>query len=91
MPPHSVINPIAVLALAALLGGCGYEPPPGTDRAAPSYKADLGACRDNAASAVNARNAKTAPAWFSSPVRRWGQIDDVVQACMDGKGYGRPR
>ena len=81
------------LPVAILLGlaGCGYTPPPQTDTSKPAYRADLDACQDSAAEAVNKRNAKTAPAWFSSPVRRWGQIQDEVQVCMAGKGYGSVR
>ena len=74
-----------------LLAGCGYEPPAQTDRSTPAYRADLDACHDQAATGVNQRNAKTGLAWFSSPVRRWGQIDDAVQGCMAGKGYGQLR
>ncbi len=76
-----------LLALAA----CGYDPPPHTDTASPAYVADRDACEDKSASDVNRVNAKTGLAWFSSPVRRWGQIADTTQACMAGKGYGRVR
>jgi hypothetical protein len=82
-----VLPALLVLGLAA----CGYEPPAQTDRSAPAYQADLNACQDTAATDVNKRNAKTGLAWFSSPLRRWGQIEDGVQACMAGKGYGRLR
>jgi hypothetical protein len=82
-----LLLPAMLLALA----GCGYTPPPQTDTSKPAYRADLDACQDSAAEAVNKRNAKTGPAWFSSPVRRWGQIQDGVQVCMAGKGYGSVR
>ena len=49
----------------------------------------LDACQDTAASEVNKRNAKKFFAWISSPIRRWGQISDAVEACMAGKGYRR--
>jgi len=77
--------------LLLVLAACGYEPLAQTDVSTPTYTADLDACQDSAAKEVNARNAKTGLAWFSSPVRRWGQIEDGVQACMAGKGYGRLR
>lgn len=82
---------IAPALLLLALAACGYAPPAQTDVSKPAYSADLLACRDTAATDVNARNAKTGLAWFSSPVRRWGQIEDGVQACMAGKGYGRLR
>jgi len=75
--------------LLLLVGACGYHPPPQTDVSAPAYTADLDACQDTAASEVNKRNAKRFFAWVSSPVRRWGQISDAVEACMAGKGYRR--
>src|SRR4051794_29429024 len=74
---------LLLLAFAA----CSYKPAP-RDVGKPAYTADLKACQDSAASDVNKRNAKTALAWFSAPVRRWGQISEGVQACMAGKGYG---
>lgn len=79
--------------LAWLLGlaACGQLPPAQTDTAASGYTADLAACEASATSAVNARNAKTAPAWFASPFRRWGQIADATQGCMQARGYGRVR
>lgn len=78
---------VPLLTLAA----CGYHPPPQTNTASPAYVADRDACEDKSASDVNKANAKTGLAWFSSPVRRWGQIADTTQACMAGKGYGRLR
>jgi hypothetical protein len=83
-----LLLPAVVLVV---LGACGYRPPAQTDTSKPAYEADLDACGDSAASAVNRRSAKTGMAWFSSPVRRWGQIQDEVQTCMAGKGYGRVR
>ncbi len=79
------------LFAALLLAGCGYTPPAQTNRATPTYTADLGACEDSASSAVNQRNAKTGLAWFTSPVRRWWQLGDSVTTCMAEKGYGRLR
>ena len=79
----------ALLLLA--LVACGYDPPAQTDTSKPAYTTDLEACQDSAATEVGQRNVKKALAWFSAPVRRWGQIDDAVQACMAGKGYGRLR
>ncbi len=84
------MRPLALIALLAL-AGCGYEPPAQTNTDAPAYKQDREACEDSAATAVNAHNAKTGPAWFASPFRRWSQIADATQSCMAGKGYGRLR
>ena len=81
-----------LLALSVLtLAACGYHPPPQTNTSSPAYIADRDTCEDKAASDVNKTNAKTGLAWFSSPVRRWGQIADATQNCMAGKGYGRLR
>lgn len=77
--------------LVLALAGCGYQPPPQTDVAAPAYRRDLAACRKSAATAVDTQNAKRAVTWFASPVRRWGQIDRATSTCMQGKGYGRLR
>lgn len=82
---HLYVLPL--LALAA----CGYHPPPGTNTGNPAFVADRDACEDQSESAVDKTNAKTGLAWFSSPVRRWGQISDATQSCMAGKGYGRLR
>ena len=87
----SRILPLTALGAAALLAACGYAPPPRTDTAAPRYQADLDACETAVPAAVNRTNAKTGLAWFSSPVRRWFQIDDGVSDCMAGKGWGRVR
>ncbi len=84
------MRPLAFAAVL-LLAGCGYMPPPQTDRATPAYTADLGNCEGGASSAVNTRNAKTGLAWFTSPVRRWWQLGDSVTTCMAEKGYGRVR
>lgn len=80
-----------ILSTLLVLSACGYTPPPRTDTAAAQYETDLDKCRDDAASAVNKRNAKTGLSWFASPVTRWGQIDDGVSACMAARGYGRTR
>lgn len=82
---------LAGLALLLGLGACGTQPPAQTNTAASGYASDLAACEASAASAVNTRNAKTAPAWFGSPILRWGQIADARQACMTARGYGRVR
>ena len=82
---------LPILATLLLTQGCGYAPPPRADTAAPQYEADLDKCRDDTATAVNKRNAKTGLAWFASPVTRWGQIGDGVSACMAARGYGRSR
>lgn len=76
----------ALIAMGLLVAGCAYEPPV-RDRSAPAYQTDLSACQDSGRAAVNARNAKTGLAWFSSPVRRPFQIREAVRACMEGKGY----
>lgn len=82
------ILPAATLASLLALGACsGYDPPVRADRAAPSYQADLAACRADAAAAVDRENAKTVLAWVSSPVRRPGQVRAGVRACLAGKGY----
>lgn len=73
------------------LSACGYQAPAQTNLAAQGYQTDLAACRDAAHSSVNKQNAKRALDWFSSPVRRWGQIGDATQSCMADKGYGRVR
>ncbi|HYZ61931.1 MAG TPA: hypothetical protein VE650_05705 [Acetobacteraceae bacterium] len=80
-----------ILLVVGVLAGCGYDPPPQTDVSKPAYRTDLDACQDSAATEVNKENAKKGLRWFASPVRRWGQIDDAVDACMAGKGYGRLR
>jgi hypothetical protein len=81
----------SVLVLALAAAGCADRSAAEADTSAPSYRADRDSCRDTAATDVNKRNAKTGLAWLSSPVRRWGQISDGVDACMAGKGYGRLR
>jgi hypothetical protein len=70
------------------LAACGYHPPPQADVTAKSYQTDLAACQDTAHTNVNKQNSKRALDWFSSPVRRWGQIREAEQSCMVGKGYG---
>lgn len=80
-----------LLVPALLLVGCGYTPPGRTDTESPRYKADLAACEGSVPGAVNRRNAKTGLAWITSPVIRWSQIGDEMNACMDGKGWGRVR
>ncbi len=76
----------ALVLSGVVLSGCAYEPAI-QDRSAPSYQADLQSCQDSGPAEVNARNAKTGLAWFSSPVRRPFQIRAAVRACMEGKGY----
>ena len=82
----------AILVLFALSGlaACGPRPPPADARTA-AFRGDQDACEASVPDAVNKRNAKTGLAWFSSPVLRWGQIDDGMSACMQGKGWGRTR
>lgn len=80
-----------LLTASALLAGCGYSPAATTDRSSAAYKADFSACDGAVPSAVNKRNAKTGLAWFASPLTRWGQIDDGMNACMAEKGWGRVR
>lgn len=85
------MRPLAAIALLASLAACGYTPPPQANTSAPSYRADLDKCEDEATAAVRKQNAKRFLSWLSSPVRRWSQIGDEVQVCMAGKGYGRTR
>ena len=85
-----VLSAPAVAATLAL-GGCGYRPPAGTSASAPGYAADYAACDASVPDAVNKRNSKTGLAWFASPVRRWGMIDEGMSACMAEKGWGRVR
>ncbi len=77
--------------LGPLLGGCGYTPSPHTDTQSPRFQADLEACRTSVPEAVNKNNAKRALRWFASGVTRWGDIDDGIRACMQGKGWGQLR
>ncbi|GAC1477627.1 MAG: hypothetical protein NVS2B11_00410 [Acetobacteraceae bacterium] len=77
--------------LLLALASCGYAPSATVDTAAPTYRADQESCEDSSATDVNKRNAKTGLAWLASPVRRWGQISDGMDACMADKGYGRLR
>ncbi len=80
--------PVAALAPLLALGACAaYDPPVRADRAAPAYQADLAACREETATAVDLQNAKTVFAWVSSPVRRPGQVRAGVRACLAGRGY----
>lgn len=82
----------SLVLLAALLAtACGYTPPGRVDAASPKYAADLDACDASVPDAVNKRNAKTGHSWFLSPITRWSQIDDGLNACMAGKGWGRVR
>lgn len=80
-----------LLLAAAILAACGYTPPPQANAASPAYKTDYAACDSAVPQAVNRRNAKTGLAWISSPVTRWSQIDDGMNACMAAKGWGRVR
>jgi hypothetical protein len=95
MPRAPTLAPIVLLPGlllgGLLLSGCGYSPPARTDVSRPTYKADVEACESAVPSEVNKRNAKTGLAWFASPFTRWSQIDEGVNACMAGKGYGRVR
>lgn len=80
----------AGLLTGLLLQGCG-TPPPVPAAEAPRYEADLDACHANAATAVDARNAKTGLAWFAGPFTRWSRIDDRTAACMGRRGFGMVR
>ncbi len=80
-----------VLLGPALVTGCGYTPPPSTDTAAPAYKTDYAACDASVPDAVNKRNAKTGHAWFASPITRWSMLDNGMNECMAGKGWGQLR
>lgn len=82
---------VPAAAALLLLAGCGYNPPARTNTSAPAYEAALDACHGAAVTSVRRQNAKRALDWFSSPVRRWGQIGDAESACMADKGYGRLR
>ena len=75
-----------LVLLGVLAAGCAYEPA-AQDRSAPAYQADLASCQDTGPAEVNARNAKTGLAWFTSPVRRPFQIREAVRACMDSKAH----
>ena len=77
--------------LLAGLASCGYRAPVATNTASPTYRADVSACRDEAATSVNARNAKTGLMWFASPVTRWSAISEATGSCMAKKGYGQVR
>lgn len=82
-----MVRMVFLLAVLAV-GGCyGYEPPVVADRAAPQYQADLEACQESSVDAVNKRNAKTGLDWFSSPVRRPFQIRAAIRDCVKAKGY----
>lgn len=59
--------------------------------ASAKYRVDVEACDASVPEGVDKRNAKTGLAWFGGPVTRWGQIDDAMNACMGGKGWGRVR
>ena len=81
---------ILVLSSLTALTACGTRPAPADARAA-AYEADSKTCNGSVPDAVDTRNAKTGLSWFASPIRRWGQIDDGVSACMAEKGWGRTR
>lgn len=56
-----------------------------------AYRTDREACHESAESEVQKHNAKRAIDWFASPVRRWSQIGEATDTCMQTKGYGRLR
>ena len=78
---------VALASLLALAACASYDPPVRTDRATPAYQADLTACRESVATAVDQQNAKTALAWIASPVRRPGQVRAGLRACLADRGY----
>lgn len=80
-----------LLAASTLLAACGESPSASTNPGNAAYKTDFAACDGTVPGAVNKRNAKTGLAWFASPITRWGQIDDGMNACMAEKGWGRVR
>ena len=41
--------------------------------------------------AVDKNNAKRGLSWFGGPVTRWSRIEDGMNACMAGKGWGHAR
>lgn len=86
---RSILLLLATLGLAA----CARpnqppNPPPGPR--ADAYRNDYAACDTSVPNAVDKRNAKTGLAWIASPIRRWGQIADGIDACMAAKGWGNP-
>ena len=91
---EAMLRAILVLLIlsgaGAGLAACGARPPPADARTA-AFERDHEACDAAVPDAVNKRNAKTGLAWFTSPIRRWGQIDEGMSACMQGKGWGRTR
>jgi len=82
---------LVVSAVTGLLAACGSTPRPPGDARTEAYRTDYDACTSAVPGAVNKHNAKTGLDWFTSPVRRWGQIDDGMSACMAAKGWGRSR
>ena len=87
---EAMLRAILVLSAVTGLAACGTTPPPANPREA-AYRGDAAACDSSVTEAVDKRNAKTGLAWFTSPVRRWGQLDDGQSACMAAKGWGRTR
>lgn len=79
------------LLLLALAGCGGASPPASAPETAGGYDKDRLACHDEAVTQVNKTNAKRALDWFSSPVRRWGQISDAQSSCMLAKGHEQTR
>ena len=77
---------MVLIGVLVATGCAGYEPRV-VDRTRPSYQADIEACQDSGPAAVNARNAKTGFAWFTSPFRRTFQIRSAIRDCMQNKGY----
>ena len=77
--------------LAALLLAACAGTPPAAEAGSAAYRTDHDACDAAVPGAVNKRNAKTGLAWFASPITRWGDIAEGMNACMAGKGWGRTR
>ncbi len=78
-------------ALTAGLVACSYAPPAQTDTASPKYQADYDACQASVPDGVDKRNAKRGLTWFAGGVTRWSRIDDGLNTCMGGKGWGHLR
>lgn len=78
-------------ALAVGLGACSYAPPAQTNTASPKYQADLDSCETSVPDGVDKRNAKRGLTWMAGGVTRWSRIDDGLNACMGGKGWGHLR
>lgn len=77
----------SALLLAAALSACALDPNVIVERDLTAYRADLAACRASVGEDIDRENAKTGPAWVSSPVRRPFQVRAGVRDCLGAKGY----